>query len=84
MNTTQISKWGNSLAVRIPANIVEKAQVRDGDAIEISISKAGKIVIERASKERNFSALYRAITPENKFGEIAARGVALGAERVEW
>ena len=84
MNTTQISKWGNSLAVRIPANIVEKAQVRDGDAIEISISKAGKIIIERASKERNFSALYRAITPENRIGEIAARGAALGAERVEW
>ena len=34
----QVSKWGNSLAVRLPALVVEA--LKEGDEIEISI--AGK------------------------------------------
>jgi antitoxin MazE len=36
----QVSKWGNSLAVRIPAAVVEALDLKEGDEIEISI--AGK------------------------------------------
>jgi antitoxin MazE len=36
----QVSKWGNSLAVRIPASVVEALDLKEGDEIEISI--AGK------------------------------------------
>jgi antitoxin MazE len=34
----QISKWGNSLAVRLPAAIVEALGLKDGDQIEIRIA----------------------------------------------
>jgi antitoxin MazE len=30
----QIGKWGNSLAVRLPRNIVEKMNLREGDLID--------------------------------------------------
>lgn len=33
----QISKWGNSLAVRIPASIVEVLDLKEGDDIEIRV-----------------------------------------------
>jgi antitoxin MazE len=33
----QISKWGNSLAVRIPAAIVEVLDLKEGDDIEIRV-----------------------------------------------
>ena len=36
----QVSKWGNSLAVRLPAVVVEALDLKEGDEIEISI--AGK------------------------------------------
>jgi len=36
----RISKWGNSLAVRLPAVLVEALDLKEGDEIEISI--AGK------------------------------------------
>jgi len=36
----QVSKWGNSLAVRLSAAVVEALNLKEGDEIEISI--AGK------------------------------------------
>ena len=36
----RVSKWGNSLAVRLPAVVVEALDLKEGDEIEISI--AGK------------------------------------------
>lgn len=34
----QIAKWGNSLAVRIPAAVVEVMQLKEGDEIEIQVT----------------------------------------------
>jgi antitoxin MazE len=31
----QVAKWGNSLAVRIPASVVEALDLHEGDDIEI-------------------------------------------------
>ncbi|RKE86376.1 AbrB/MazE/SpoVT family DNA-binding domain-containing protein [Rhizobium sp. AG855] len=31
----QIAKWGNSLAVRLPASVVEALKLKEGDDIEI-------------------------------------------------
>jgi antitoxin MazE len=36
----QIAKWGNSLAVRIPAAVVDALALREGDDVEIHV--AGK------------------------------------------
>lgn len=33
----QVSKWGNSLAVRLPASLVEALELREGDDIEIIV-----------------------------------------------
>jgi len=34
----QVSKWGHSLAVRLPAAVVEAFDLKGGDEIEISIA----------------------------------------------
>jgi antitoxin MazE len=34
----QVSKWGNSLAVRLPASVVKALELRAGDDIEIVIA----------------------------------------------
>ncbi|WP_295407353.1 AbrB/MazE/SpoVT family DNA-binding domain-containing protein [uncultured Thiocystis sp.] len=36
----QVSKWGNSLAIRLPAGIVEALGLKEGDDIEIDIAGA--------------------------------------------
>ena len=33
-----VSKWGNSLAVRLPSAVVEAMQLREGDEIEIHVA----------------------------------------------
>ena len=34
----QVSKWGNSLAVRLPSEVVEALNLKEGDQIEIRIA----------------------------------------------
>lgn len=34
----QVAKWGNSLAVRIPAAIVDALKLKEGDEIEIEMT----------------------------------------------
>lgn len=34
----QVSKWGNSLAIRLPASVVEALELREGDDIEVTVA----------------------------------------------
>ncbi len=36
----QVAKWGNSLAVRLPAAVVEALALKEGDEIEIHVADA--------------------------------------------
>lgn len=36
----QVAKWGNSLAVRLPAAVVDALSLREGDEIEIQVAGA--------------------------------------------
>lgn len=44
----QVAKWGNSLAVRIPAAVVDAMKLKEGDEIEIEV--AGPRAFEIARK----------------------------------
>ena len=43
----QVAKWGNSLAVRLPATVVEALKLREGDEIEIYIADGRKFGVTR-------------------------------------
>ncbi len=34
----QVSKWGNSLAIRLPAAVVDVLDLKEGDHIEVTIA----------------------------------------------
>jgi antitoxin MazE len=53
----QVSKWGNSLAVRLPSTVVEALDLKEGDQIEIRI--AGKRVFEVRRDQSKQLALAR-------------------------
>ena len=78
-----ISRWGNSLAVRIPVTVAEKAKISEGDSVEVSVSRQGRLIVESVRKEVDFGALYDQITPANRFEEVRT-GTARGSEIVEW
>lgn len=43
----QVGRWGNSLAVRLPASVVEGLGLREGDDIEIEIAGARAFKVKR-------------------------------------
>lgn len=43
----QVSKWGNSLAVRLPAAVVEALELKEGDEIEIHVADARELSVAR-------------------------------------
>lgn len=42
-----VAKWGNSLAVRIPAAVAEALELKAGDEIEVRIAGARQFEVER-------------------------------------
>ena len=56
----QVSKWGNSLAVRLPAAVVDALGLKEGDEIEISIAGKRDFKVARdQSKEKALAAIRR-------------------------
>jgi antitoxin MazE len=43
----QVSKWGNSLAVRLPAAVVELLDLKEGDHIDIHVAGNRTFSVER-------------------------------------
>ncbi|MDP2370100.1 AbrB/MazE/SpoVT family DNA-binding domain-containing protein [Rhodoferax sp.] len=41
----QIGKWGNSLALRLPATVVKKMRLREGVKIELSVQADGSATL---------------------------------------
>ena len=62
---TTVKKWGNSAAVRIPATILEAADIRIEDLVDIS-EKGSKIILKPVrSKGYDLDELVDRITPKN-------------------
>jgi antitoxin MazE len=43
----QVAKWGNSLAVRLPAAVVEALTLKEGDQIEIQLAGTRTFEVSR-------------------------------------
>jgi len=64
----QVVKWGNSHAVRLPKVVLEQAQMRDGDQLEVRVEK-GRIALEPASPKLTLRDLVACITRKNLHAE---------------
>jgi antitoxin MazE len=60
----QVAKWGNSLAVRLPAAVVEALELKEGDQIEIHIAGDREFEVRRdQSREDALARLRRLRRP---------------------
>jgi antitoxin MazE len=55
----QVSKWGNSLAVRLPAAVVEALDLKDGDDIEIQVEGSRHLSVRKTPGRRELLARLR-------------------------
>lgn len=53
----QIARWGNSLAVRLPADLVRKLGLREGDDIDLHPGDAGLVVTRQARADEVLASL---------------------------
>jgi len=68
-NESTISKWGNSLAVRIPLAIAKQANLVEGDAVALSLDPNGGILLRPARRKYALTELVSRITPKNRHRE---------------
>jgi antitoxin MazE len=54
----QVSRWGNSLAVRLPKALVERLGLKEGDQLNVVAAKDGAIEVE-TNEDRRRRALER-------------------------
>lgn len=65
-----VKKWGNSASVRIPAALMDAANLRLDDAVDVR-EQGGLIIIEPLRQKRyDLSDLLGRITPRNQHGEL--------------
>jgi len=65
-----VKKWGNSASVRIPAAIMEAANLRLDDVVDVR-EDAGRIVIDPVRPhDYDLDDLVARITPQNVHAEI--------------
>lgn len=55
----QVAKWGNSLAVRLPAAVVEALKLKEGDEVEIQVVGARTFAVGKAPSARELLARLR-------------------------
>jgi antitoxin MazE len=64
-----VQRWGNSLAVRIPASIAKQLRILEGTAIEISVDD-GTLVVRPRRRRYRLKDLLRNCKPAQLHGEI--------------
>ena len=66
--TTQLSKWGNSLGLRLPKSVAREVQLDEGDTVQLSVHN-GTIVIRPSRPHYSLDELVSRITPKNRHDE---------------
>ena len=75
---TRVSRWGASLAIRIPKPVAEQWGVREGAVVEL-VTRRDEVILRK--RRYDLKELVAGITADNRHRE-ADRGMTQGAE--EW
>jgi antitoxin MazE len=67
-----VSKWGNSLAVRLPKALVDQLGLKEGDELNVVAAEDGTIEVETREQRRRralerLAALNWTLPPDYKF-----------------
>ena len=74
----QFSKWGNSVALRIPSKVAEALGIGPGNMADLELRRDRMVITPHSGKYKLDDLLF-GITPENLHAECTV-GKAVGAE----
>ena len=75
----KLAKWGNSLAVRIPAAVARSAHFAVGVPVELSVEQSGVLIRAVGAPQLSLAQKLAAFDPSLHGGEIMA-DAPVGAE----
>lgn len=85
MSEAVVGRWGKSLAVRLPGEIVRQSGINDGERVEVE-ARDGAIVIRRSAPRFTLDELFRGRTPgewRKAYAEAYDWGPDVGREVIE-
>jgi antitoxin MazE len=75
-----IQKWGNSLAVRIPASIARSAHFHLGTIVELDVLEDSILVRPTGKRKMTLDERLASFDPKQHCGEVMASGL-IGLEK---
>jgi antitoxin MazE len=76
---TQIKKWGNSLALRIPKSFALNANLRQDELVDLTIDEEKIVITPIGQKEYSLDELLDCVSEGNLHGEFDT-GAPVGKE----
>jgi antitoxin MazE len=76
----KVQRWGNSLAVRIPASIARNAHFEAGTPVEVALQEVGIAVKPIGERNLSLNERLEMFDPKKHGGEAMATGL-VGAEK---
>ena len=76
---SQIQKWGNSLAIRIPKVFAKEAEIEQGVNVEVKVVEGSIVITPIKKEEYKLEDLLSKVTKENIHQEVST-GEARGKE----
>ena len=66
----KLTKWGNSLGIRIPKNVIEQIKLQEGDELDISTEANKLILTPKIKKKYSLEELLEGMGEEHLHSEI--------------
>lgn len=76
---TQVQKWGNSLAIRIPKTLATDTKIQNGSVVDLALVKGRIVATPVVEEEYTLEQLLSSVTKNNLHGEYGT-GKARGKE----
>jgi len=76
---TQIQKWGDGLAIRIPESIATESNIEAGSLVDVSISEGKLTIAPVPSRTYSLDDLLAQVTEDNLHPEVST-GAPTGKE----
>lgn len=64
----RLKKWGNSLAIRLPKDVVQPLQLQEGTPLVLEVV-GGNMLLKPERRKRTLDELLKGVTPETIHGE---------------
>lgn len=79
MTSQIVTKWGNSLGVRIPSSIAKQIDLKEGTAVTFTVVDGGVMIQPQTKKKYTLDELLEGMTSDNFHPEIDT-GTPVGNE----